>query len=72
MKQFIQRSPRTILMILLACFLSVSIGCGSKSVVIPDSREIIDLSKGCKEMPGWYGISGGYLKELSDLCGAKE
>jgi hypothetical protein len=63
---------KTMLLLSLAISVSGLTGCTPKAVLIPDSREVIDLSKGCKEMPGWYGISGGYLKELSDLCGAKE
>jgi hypothetical protein len=37
--------------------------------VVPDSREIIDLSKGAEPRPGWYGISAGYLRDLYRDCG---
>jgi hypothetical protein len=44
-------------------------GCGAKrSVIIPDSREVKDLSEGSEPMPGWYGISGGYLREIFRDC----
>jgi len=32
--------------------------------VIPDSREIINLKDGSEARPGWYGISGGYLRDI--------
>jgi hypothetical protein len=40
--------------------------------VIPDSREIVDLSKGSEPKPGWYGISAGYLRDIFRDCGKKE
>jgi hypothetical protein len=58
----------TILMILLVFCLSVMTGCGKRNVVIPDSREIKDLSDGTGPMPGWYGISGGYLRNIFRDC----
>ena len=68
------RLLRTMMLILSAvCFLSGLTGCAhQENVVIPDSREIVDLSKGSDARPGWYGISSGYLRQIfQDLnkCG---
>ncbi|GEM_PF-2972057 len=58
-----------------AFFLSGLTGCAPKVAVVPDSREIVDLSKGSDPRPGWYGISSGYLRQIfQDLnkCGDKK
>ncbi len=64
-----------ILLLSAACFLSGLTGCAHQPAVIPDSREVIDLSKGSESRPGWYGISGGYLRQIfQDLekCGSSK
>jgi hypothetical protein len=38
--------------------------------VIPDSRELIDLTK--YGLPGYYGISAGYLNEIFKELGDRE
>jgi hypothetical protein len=52
------------------------IGCAHQDIsIIPDSREIVDLSNGSDPRPGWYGISSGYLRQIfqdMDKCGAKQ
>ena len=57
------------LLILLGCCLSVMTACAPKTVVVPDSREVISLEKGSESRPGWFGISGGYLRDLFRDCG---
>jgi len=58
------------------CCLSGLIGCAHQDIsIIPDSREIVDLSNGSDPRPGWYGISSGYLRQIfqdMDKCGAKQ
>ncbi|MFA6054039.1 MAG: hypothetical protein WC769_01565 [Thermodesulfovibrionales bacterium] len=72
MKNLMKHSWKLMMAILLALCLSASIACAPKAVVIPDSREIISLENGCDKKPGWYGISGGYLREIYRDCGIKE
>ena len=73
-----KRSTRLLLpamLILSAVFyLSGLTGCAhQETVVVPDSREIVDLSKGCEPRPGWFGISSGYLREIfQDLGKCKD
>lgn len=55
-------------MLLVVSCLSVTTGCAKKTVVIPDSREVKDISEGTGPMPGWYRISGGYLREIFRDC----
>jgi hypothetical protein len=38
--------------------------------VIPDSRELIDLTE--YGLPGYYGISAGYLDEIFKELGDRE
>lgn len=63
-----KRSTRLLLPAMLTlsavCCLSGLTGCAPKVAVVPDSREIVDLSKGSDPRPGWYGISSGYLREI--------
>lgn len=70
------RLLRTMMLILsAACFLSGMTACAPKVAIVPDSREIVDLSKGSDPRPGWYGISSGYLKQIFqdlDKCGGKQ
>jgi len=70
------RLLRTMMLILSAAFfLSGMIACAPKVAIVPDSREIVDLSKGSDPRPGWYGISSGYLKQIFqdlDKCGEKQ
>ncbi len=63
---------KTMLLLLLVCCLSVMTACAQKTVVVPDSREIISLEKGSEPRPGWFGISGGYLRDLFRDCGKTE
>jgi hypothetical protein len=53
------------LMLSAVCCLSGLTGCAHRDVsIVPDSREIVDLSSGSGPRPGWYGISSGYLREI--------
>lgn len=72
MKRSTRPWRRATLLILLACFLSGLTACAPKIQVVPDSREIIDLSAGSEPRPGWYGISAGYLREIYRDCGRGE
>ena len=49
--------------------LLLTAGCAGTVTVVPSDREIISLEKGAQPMPGWYGISGGFLREIYDVCG---
>lgn len=61
---------RAMLTLLLLFSASALTGCGPKSpTVIPDDRVLIDLKDGADPMPGWYGISSGYLREIYRKCG---
>lgn len=54
-------------MTLALCLLSLtalSSGCAPKTVVVPDSHALIDLSGGTGPMPGYVGVSEGYLLEI--------
>jgi hypothetical protein len=37
--------------------------------VIHEDRVLVGLKDGAEPMPGWYGISGGYLREMYRKCG---
>lgn len=67
MRRLIARWRRMMLLWLVGCCLSVTIVCGAcapKAVVVPDSRDLVDLTEGSPARPGWYGISAGYLREI--------
>jgi hypothetical protein len=70
----IRLSQRIALTICLLCFLSGLTACSStKPIVIPDSRQLLDLEKDCNPPhQGYVGISKGYLREIYHKCGIKE
>ncbi len=72
MKTLMKPLLKMMLLLLLVCCLSVMTACAQKTVVIPDSREVISLEKGTEPRPGWFGISGGYLRDLFRDCGKEE
>ncbi|MGE4319639.1 MAG: hypothetical protein AB7E96_12145 [Deferribacterales bacterium] len=55
--------------ILIFSILLLTAGCAETVTVIPSDRQIISLENGVKPMPGWYGISGGFLREIYNHCG---
>ena len=59
------RLLRTMILTLsTVCLMTGLTMCAPRVVAIPDDRQIIDLSKGCDAKPGWYAISGGFLKQI--------
>lgn len=64
MKKWTRLSLAVMLLISAICFLGALTACAPKVVAIPDSRELVDLSKGSEPRPGWVGISGGYLRDI--------
>lgn len=52
--------------------LLLTAGCARTITVVPSDREIISLENGAAPMPGWYGVSGGFLREIYNNCGGAE
>ena len=65
MKHTTKHLLAVMLLISAICCLSGLTACAPRAgVVIPDSRELVDLKDGSAPRPGWYGISGGYLRDI--------
>lgn len=54
----------TLLISAIFCLSGLTACAPRAGVVIPDSRGLVDLKDGSAPRPGWYGISGGYLREI--------
>ncbi|MBI5189950.1 MAG: hypothetical protein HZA22_04695 [Nitrospirae bacterium] len=67
MKSSIKALQATMLLLCLLSLAGSLTACAHgrpEVVIVPDSRELIDLSKGSPPRPEWVGISKGYLLEI--------
>lgn len=52
--------------------LFLTAACAAKVTVVPSDRDIVSLENGSAPMPGWYAVSGGFLREIYQHCGGEK